>query len=76
MAVCWDDISHLSAASAIIREALKSSKMGVNHVAHDFVPKHSTNCIIKRGHNSYSRKCSILWIDALPQNLAHEIEQG
>ena len=52
------------------------SKMGVNHVARDFVSKNSTSSIIKRGVNSYSRKCSVLWIDTIPNDLAYKIEQG
>ena len=77
LAICWDDIYHsLSESPSVIREAIKTSKMGINHVAHDFVPKNSTDSNIKRGVNSYSRKCSVLWVDVIPKDLAYEIEQG
>ena len=77
LAICWDDVCHsLSESPSVIREAIKMSKMGVNHVARDFVPKNSTSSIIKRGVNSYSCKCSVLWIDTIPNDLAYKIEQG
>lgn len=50
--------------------------MGMNHVTCDFVPKDSTNCIIKKGQNSYSRRCSVLWADIMPQDLVDKIEEG
>ena len=65
IAVCWKDISHLSFPLCTICEAIKISNMGVNHVARDFLPKDSDNVIIKRDHNSYSRKCSIIWTDSM-----------
>ena len=76
IAVCWDDISHLSFPLRTIREAIKTSNIGVNHVARDFVPKDSNNAVIKRGNNSYSRKCSIIWTDTLPQDLVAKAKEG
>jgi len=64
----------LTATPAAVREALKSSEMGDNHISKDFVPKRSSNCFIKRGVNSHSRKCSVVWLDALPEGLANEAE--
>jgi len=66
----------LSATPAVVREALKTAKMGGNHISRDFVPKKSTSCIISRGVNSYSRKCSVVWIDTLPEDLAYKAKQG
>ena len=77
LAICWDDVSGiLTSTPAVVREALKSSGMGANHISRDFVPKNSSNFIIKRGTNSHSQKCSVVWVDKLPEDLAYKAKQG
>ena len=74
LAICWNAV--LTSTPAVIREALKSSGMDANHISCDFVPKNSSNFVIKRGTNSHSRKCSVVWVDKLLEVLAYKVKQG
>ena len=77
IAMCLDDLSgKLSNSPTIVREAVKASKAGASHVARDFVPKGSKNCAIKRGANSLSRKCTVIWMDTLPERLCLSANDG
>ena len=75
--VCLDDLaSHFSSSSLDIRNAVKASGFGRHNIAKDFVPVNSTNPTIKRVTDSRSRKCTIIWLDCLPQDLQDRLKQG
>ena len=77
LGICLDDLAtHLSTSSLDIRNAVKASGFGRHNIAKDFVPITSTNPTIKRGSNSRSRKCTIVWLDCLPQPLQDRLKQG
>ena len=77
LGICLDDLAtHLSTSSLDIRNAIKASGFGRHNNAKDFVPITSTNPTIKRGSNSRSRKCTIVWLDCLPQPLQDRLKQG
>ena len=68
--ICLDDLTpHLSNSSVIIRNAVKTSGFGRHNVAKDFVPAKSRDPTIRRGCNSHSRKCTIVWLKELQQRL-------
>ena len=77
LGLCLDDLaSHLSSTSLDIRNALKASGFGRHNIAKDFVPMNSSNPTIKRGSNARSRKCTIVWLDCLPQDLQDKLKRG
>lgn len=77
VAICLDDIaSYLSATTKQIRESVKALGFGKNNCAKDFVPKGSTDCVVKRPSNSHSRKCTVVWLDRIPTELRIKLKQG
>ena len=77
MAICLDDIGeHLQHDCNLIRQSVKENGLGKHNVAKDFVPTDSTNCKIRRGSNSHSRKCTIIWLETLPIDLQEKVLQG
>jgi hypothetical protein len=77
LGICLDDlVSHLSSSSVEIRNAVKTSGFGRHNIAKDFVPVTSTDPAIKRGSNSRSRKCTVIWLDCLPQALQDTLKKG
>ena len=70
LAICLDDISsYLSSTPTKIRQAIKLAKMGNHNVAKDFVSANSNTCVVKRGVNSHSRKCTVIWLCDLPEDV-------
>ena len=54
LAVCLDDTAqHLSVAPKQVCDSIKALGWGNNNLARDFVPKGSTNSIVRRPTNSY-----------------------
>ena len=77
VAVCFDDLKPvLSQPLEKIRRAITGGKFGKNHIARDFVPKASSEVIIHRKTNGYSRKCSVIKLNKLPISLKTRIENG
>ena len=75
--VCLDDLKpHLTKPPVIIRNATKSSGFGWHNIAKDFVPLESNDPVIRRGLNSHSRKCTIIWLDCLPTELQDQLLKG
>ena len=50
--------------------------MGAHNISKDFVPIHSKDCDIRRGINNRSRKCTLVWLCTLPNDLVSLIKQG
>ena len=61
---------------SIIKDAIRREGMGVHGISKDFVPINSTNPDIRRAVNSYSRKCTAVWLDRLPRWLEEQLEEG
>ena len=77
LAICLDDISYIfSNPTLTIRQQLKETNMGKHNIPKDFVPADSINPIIKRKINSYSRKCTVIWLDTLPQHVQEQVKRG
>ncbi len=77
VAICLDDVlPHLSADASTIKKAVKTGAVGGHNVAKDFVPPKSEDPSIRRGTNSHSRKCTIVWLEKLPTNLQQSLLQG
>lgn len=77
VAVCVDDLSaplHISTDN--VRRAVKESGCGKHNVAKDFLAIDSTNPVIKRGVNSRSRKCTVVFVDILPDSLQQKLLRG
>jgi len=60
---------------ADIRDAIKCCKMRISNVAKNFVLKESEDCVIKRGSNFHSRKCTVAWHDTLPESISLDIKK-
>lgn len=77
VAICIDDIaSQLSFTTKQIRDSVKAKGFGSNNVAKDFVPKGSTDSVVRRPSNSHSRKCTVVWLDRIPSELQQKLQQG
>lgn len=76
VAICLEDLAHLNFDPAVIRRCVKDYDLGKSNVTKDFVPASSTKLIIKRGVNSYSRKCTVIWLESLPKDTQEDIVAG
>ena len=76
LAICFDDISSLSVSSTEVNKVVKTLKIGMTNLAKDFVPKSSKNPVIRRGSNSKSRKCTVIWTDKLSSTLKNRVLRG
>ncbi len=66
MVVCLNDLL-LSTDTTAIRHAVKDGNVGKHNK--DFVPAESQDTCIKRGINSHSMKCTVVWLESLPTAL-------
>jgi hypothetical protein len=77
-AICLEDVAeHIPFSSSTFRDAVKSNRWGKHNVSKDFLPSTATtNVVIRRGHNSRARKCTVVWIEKLPENQQITISKG
>ena len=72
-----DDIaSHLSSTTKQIKDSVKATGFGNNNISKDFVPRGSTDSVVRRPSNSYSRKCTVVWLDRIPSELREKLQKG
>ena len=76
VSVCLEDIETLSTPPKQLRAIVRSNALGNASRAKDFVPTHSTESVINRRSNSYSRKATVVWLDMLPPDLVKELKEG
>ena len=76
VAICLDDLPQVSTSSRDSQRAVKEGNLGKHNVAKDFVPPNSTDIVIRRGCNSKSRKCTVIWLDQLPSEIVKGLLQG
>ena len=77
IAMCLEDIaSTLKIELDRVRHSIKESGIGKHNISKDFLPVESVNMTIKRGQNCRSRKCTVVWLENLPQVIQTSIGQG
>lgn len=76
VAIYLDDFSHLDINMTAFKEAVRMGNLGATNKSKDFVPSLSTDPVIKRHVNGYSRKSTLIWEEHLPTCLKVEIKKG
>ena len=76
VAICLDDLSHLNIIAKAFKEVVRMGNLGATNKSKDFVPSISTDPVIKRHVNSYSRKSTLVWEEHLPTCLKAELIKG
>ena len=74
--VCFDDVTwQIPVTVTAVRDCVKQSGLG-KHVSKDFLRTNSTGLTIRRGTNSRSRKCTVIWLEKLPPALKGTLMEG
>ena len=77
VSVCLEDIETLSTPPKELRAIVRrNARLGDASRAKDFVPANSTESVINRRKNSYSRKATVVRLDMLPPHLVQELKEG
>ena len=75
--VCFDDVTRqIPVTPAVVRDRVKGSGLGKHNISKDFLPTNSTDLTIRRGSNSRSRKCTVIWLEKLPSALKDTLMEG
>ena len=60
-----------------VRKALTNGKFGLVNIAKDFLsPDDSSAKIVARGTNSYRRKCDVMFLDTLPNDVVSNLKSS
>lgn len=77
LAICLEDVAQqLPYPTSVFRQSVKKDGLGANNISKDFLPSTGESTIIKRGSNCRSRKCTIVLMEKLPQNMQSDILEG
>ena len=76
VAIAFEDVA--SALSVSVRDQIMSSDMGkTRKITKDFLlPTAETTVISRKAGTSKCRKCSVVWLDTLPEGLQSKLRSG
>jgi len=78
LAICLEDVAQLFLpyTTKAFRQCVKKDGLGATNISKDFLPSTSKSATIRRGSNCRSRKCTVVYMDELPQKMQADILEG
>lgn len=60
----------------LVIDHVKSAKIGANNINKDFLSQSSEDDFVRRGKNSTSQRCLVIWISFIPSKILADIYKG